>query len=172
MLKPIAYLLLSAAIVGTAVADNAAPATTTAAASVTAAAPAAVSPEDAAKQQAMQNMKHANPLPNYMVTIKKNLDALKLTDDQVMKVGAWFKDNGDKAAETAKKIVESEQALAEASMTGASKEDLMKQFDDITAMRRMLAEKKTDCRDHMQTILTPEQWAQVVEMQRAAMATK
>lgn len=169
MLKPIAYLLLSTAMVGTVIADNAAPATT-ATTPVTAAAPAAVSPDAAAKQQAMQNMKHANPLPNYMVTIKKNLDALKLTDDQVMQVGAWFKDNSDKAAETAKKIVESEQALAEASMTGASKDDLMKKFDEITAMRRMLAEKKTDCRDHMQTILTPEQWAQVVTMQREAMA--
>ncbi|QQZ27644.1 hypothetical protein HMY34_02140 [Thiothrix subterranea] len=171
MLKPISYLLLSAALVGVAVADDAAkPAPAQAMPAATATAP--MDAEAAAKQQAMQNMKHANPLPNYMVTIKKNLDELKLTDDQVMQVGAWFKDNSDKAAEAAKKIVESEQALAEASMSGASEADLMKQFDEITAMRRALAEQKTKCRDHMQTILTPEQWAQVVSLQKASMTSK
>jgi Spy/CpxP family protein refolding chaperone len=170
MLKPISYLLLSAALVGVAVADD--PAKPTPAHAMPAAAAAPMDAEAAAKQQAMQNMQHANPMPNYMVIIKKNLDELKLTDEQVMKVGAWFKDNSDKAAAAAKQIVDAEKALAEASMSGASEADLMKQFDEMAAMRRALAEQKTKCRDHMQTILTPEQWAQVVTLQKAAMTSK
>lgn len=105
MLKPISYLLLSAALVGVAVADDAAkPATAQAMPAATAAAP-----------------------------------------------------------------MDAEKALAEASMNGASEADLMKQFDEMAAMRRALAEQKTKCRDHMQTILTPEQWTQVVTLQKAAL---
>ncbi len=169
MLKPISYLLLSATLIGVAVADDATkpvPAHTM---------PAATVPMDAvdtAKQVFMKNMMHANPLPNYMVIINKQADTLKLSDEQKAKVNAWYNENNPKAAEAVKNIVAAEQALAQASMDGASLETIMKQFDEMTAMRRALAEQKTKCRDHMQAILTPEQWGQVVSMQREALVSK
>jgi Spy/CpxP family protein refolding chaperone len=87
-------------------------------------------------------------------------------------VDGWYKENTPKAAAAVKNIIAAEQALAEASMSGASEADLMKQFDEMTAMRRALAEQKIKCRDHMKAVLTPEQWEQVVKMQREALAAK
>ncbi|UOG90610.1 MAG: Spy/CpxP family protein refolding chaperone [Candidatus Thiothrix sulfatifontis] len=171
MLKPISYLLLSAALVGVAVADDAAK-TTEAHAMPAATAAVPIDAEAAAKQATMKNMMHANPMPNYMVIIRKEADTLKLNDEQKAKVDGWFNENNSKAAEVVTKIVAAEQAFAEASMSGTSEADLMKQFDEMAAMRRALAEQKTKCRDHMQTVLTPEQWTQVVSLQKASMTSK
>lgn len=121
-------------------------------------------------QVGMQMMKHANPLPNYMNTIRKEAATLKLNEQQIAAVDQWFADNAEKASAAAKKINEAEHALAEASLSGASSEELMRQFDEIAKMRRMLAERKAQCRDYMKGVLTPEQWEQVVKMQRAIMA--
>ena len=171
MLKPISYLLLSIALAGTAFAEEASTTPKTEPA-MHADAAASVDAEAAAKHAFMQNMKHVNPLPNYMALIKKEADTLKLNDGQKIKVDVWFNENNPKAAEAVKNIVAAEQALSETSLTGANAEDLMKQFDEMAAMRRHLAEQKANCSDYMRSVLTPEQWAQVVKMQREALAAK
>lgn len=174
MLKPITYLLLSAALVGTALAEDTNKAATPVAvhAAPTASADAAATPDAAAKQEFMKNMKHANPLPNYMMIIKQQADTLKLTDEQKTKVDAWFNANNPKAGEAVKNIIAAEQALLEASLGGAGKDELIKQFDEMAAMRRALAEQKAACSDYMRQVLTPEQWEQTVKMQREALAGK
>ncbi|EIJ35484.1 hypothetical protein [Thiothrix nivea] len=173
MLKPISYLLLSAALSNVAFAEETAttaPAAPAMHAMHAADAAAPMDAEAAAKQAFMKNMMHANPLPNYMMIIKKEADNLKMTDEQKAKADAWYNENNPKAAEAVKNIIAAEQALAEASMNGASAEELMKQFDETAAMRRTLAEQKAKCSDYMREVLTPEQWEQVVKMQKEAMA--
>ena len=124
---------------------------------------------DKAKQAAM-NMRHANPVPNYMLIVRKEADTLKLTDEQKAKANEWFEKNNANTAELVKKIMAAEQAMAESSLQGASKDDILKQFDEVVAMRRTLVEGKTACRDYLKEVLTAEQWAQVVEMQKATLA--
>lgn len=121
--------------------------------------------------QAMMSMKHVNPLPNYIVIVRKEAEAMKLTDEQKAKANEWFEKNNANAAELVKKIIAAEQAMADSSMQGATKEELLKQFDEMVALRRTMVENKTACRDYLKEVLTPEQWTQLMDMQKATLAS-
>lgn len=165
MLKPMSVLLLSAFLASAAIAEEAKKAP------IEAAQPVAAMDSEAA-QAAMKNMLHANPLPNYMAILRKDAAALQLTAEQQAKLDAWYQEHNTHANETVKKIVAAEQALAQASMDGTSLEVIMKQYDEMAAMRRALAEGKTQCRDHVRSVLSAEQWAQLTKMQSEMLAAK
>ncbi|WP_162473025.1 hypothetical protein [Methylotuvimicrobium alcaliphilum] len=101
--------------------------------------------------------------------MKKEAGTIKLNDQQEAKVDEWRQEHHTKATELAADIVAAEHTLAEASMDGTNLENMMKKFDEIAVMRRTLAELKTKCRDLLQTILTSEQWTQLVTLQKSAM---
>lgn len=170
MLKPISSLILSAILTSSAFAEEAPKSTNTVTTMSTSA--TTIDSEAAAKQEAMKNMLHANPLPNYMAIIRKDAEVLKLTEEQKTKLDAWYQEHNAHAAETVKKIIAAEQALAQASMEGVSAELIMQQYDEMAAMRRALAEGKTQCRDHVRSVLSAEQWAQLTQMQQAVLVAK
>lgn len=167
MLKPMSVLLLSAFLASTAIAEEVKKVPAEAAQPV-----AAMDSEAAAKQASVKNMLHANPLPNYMAILRKDAAALQLTAEQQAKLDAWYQEHNAHANETVKKIVAAEQALAQASMDGTSSEVIMKQYDEMAAMRRALAEGKTQCRDHVRSVLSAEQWAQLTKLQSEMLAVK
>lgn len=167
MLKAMNVLLLSAFLASAAIAEEAKKAPIKTAQPV-----AAMDSEAAAKQAAMKHMLHANPLPNYMAILRKDAAALQLTAEQQAKLDTWYQEHNAHANETVKKIIAAEQALAQASMDGTSSEVIMKQYDEMAAMRRALAEGKTQCRDHVRSVLRAEQWAQLTKMQSEMLAAK
>ncbi|WP_052712535.1 hypothetical protein [Methylotuvimicrobium alcaliphilum] len=122
-----------------------------------------------AQQANMKNMMHAHPMPNYMAIMKKEAGTIKLNDHPQPDESTRGQEHHTKATELAADIVAAEHTLAEASMDGTNLENMMKKFDEIAVMRRTLAELKTKCRDLLQTILTSEQWTQLVTLQKSAM---
>jgi len=124
---------------------------------------------NANSQATMKNMMHAHPMPNYMAIMKKEADTFKLDDQQEAKVDEWINEHYNKATELAEEIIVAEHALAEASMDGSSLENIMKKFDETAVMRRTLAELKTKCRDLLHSVLTSEQWKQLVTLEKAAL---
>jgi len=118
----------------------------------------------------MPVVKHASPMPNYMRTLKKNADSLKLSTEQNDKLKTWVAANNKKAADTVNKIIELEKGISLASMKGDSKEILMTKFNEMSDLRMKLASSKTACRDNMRTILSNEQWNTLVKIQ--AQSTK
>ena len=132
-------------------------------------------PTDAAERkqkQAMRAMQHANPVPNYMVLLKQDPADLKLTAEQKTKLDKWFQENNAKSAEAVKNIIAAEKALAQASLEGKDKAEIMKQADAMLAMRRAMIEQKTNCLDHIREVLSPEQWTQLLTLQKQAMEKK
>lgn len=123
------------------------------------------------KAKFMANLKHANPMPNYLPVAMKNAETLQLTAEQKTKLKAWSAANNDKAKATVMKIVELEGKIATASMKGESKEALMKLFSEMADLRMKLATAKTACRDNARTVLSTEQWNKLIEIQSGAKKT-
>lgn len=120
----------------------------------------------AAKKAAfMPVVKHASPMPNYMRTLKKNADSLKLSTEQSDKLKAWVAANNKKAADTVNKIVELEKGISLSSMKGDSKEILMTKFNEMSDLRMKLASSKTACRDNIRSILSSQQWNTLIKIQ-------
>jgi len=114
----------------------------------------------------MPLVKHASPMPNYMRTLKKNSDNLKLSSEQTEKLQAWVAANNKKATDAVNKIIELEKEISTASMKGDNKELLMTKFNEMSDLRMKLASSKTACRDNLLTILSNEQWGKLVKIQK------
>ncbi|OAD23824.1 hypothetical protein THIOM_000330 [Candidatus Thiomargarita nelsonii] len=112
----------------------------------------------------MKAMKHAHPLPNFMLVITQHGDMLALSPEQAQALANWLDKHGPIAKELAMAIKKGEQQLQEASMNGSSKEEIMAQLEALLDKRRQLAEMKTICRDNMRQILSDEQWNEVVSL--------
>lgn len=128
--------------------------------------------EPAPTKQAMRAMLHANPVPNYMAILRQAPADMKLSDEQKSKLDEWYQGHNDQSQEAVKKIIEAEKSLAQASLDGMDKVELMNKADELLAMRRALIEQKTNCRDYVRTVLSPEQWAQLTELQKQAIAKR
>jgi len=111
----------------------------------------------------MAAVKHAHPLPNFMLVIAKHGEMLDLSEEQQAALKAWGKEHKPLVKQLVKAITQGEKALHEAALEGASKAKLMAKLDGLLAKRKALAELKTDCRDNMREVLSDEQWEQVIE---------
>jgi len=112
----------------------------------------------------MKAVKHAHPLPNFMIVIMQQGDMLALSPEQAQAVANWRAKHGPIAKKLVMAIKNGEQELQKASLNGASKEEIMAQVDALLDKRRQLAEMKTTCRDNMRQILSDEQWDEVVSL--------
>jgi flagellar motility protein MotE (MotC chaperone) len=117
-----------------------------------------------AKAVDMQAVKHTNPLPNFMIVLKKHGDMLALSADQKQTLKKWGKEHKPIAKKLVKAIMKGEKQLHQATLDGASKEEIMAELDKLLKARRELAALKTDCRDNLRKVLSDEQWNQVVEL--------
>ena len=111
----------------------------------------------------MAAVKHAHPLPNFMLVMLEYGEKLNLSEEQQAALKAWGKEHKPLAQQLVSAITQGEKALHQASLEGVSKADMMAQLDGLLEKRKELAEFKTDCRDNMREVLSDEQWEQVIE---------
>jgi hypothetical protein len=119
------------------------------------------------KGQFMKHMAHANPVPNYVAYIKKNTQALNLSQEQMDQVMAWNKVNGPKMHNMVMSVLDTEKKMAEASMAGVSAEEIMAMAEELGKTRLEIIAGKTRCRDRMLEILDDDQWSKLTAMVRA-----
>ncbi len=86
----------------------------------------------------MAAVKHAHPLPNFMLVMLEYGEKLNLSEEQQAALKAWGKEHKPLAQQLVKAITQGEDALHQASLEGASKADMMAQLDG-------LLEKRKDC---------------------------
>ncbi len=111
----------------------------------------------------MAAVKHAHPLPNFMLVMVNYGDMLDLSKEQQMALKAWGKVHKPLSKQLIKAINQGEKTLHQAALEGVSKADMMAQLDGLLEKRKALAEFKTNCRDNMREVLSDEQWEQVIE---------
>jgi hypothetical protein len=121
----------------------------------------------AGKGQFMKHMAHANPVPNYVAYIKRNAETLSLSKEQMDQVMAWNKENGPKMHDMVMSIIATEKQMAEASMAGASADEIMGMAKEVSNTRLEIIAGKTRCRDRMLEILSDDQWDKLTAMVKA-----
>jgi len=109
-------------------------------------------------------MKHANPMPNLMIVVKKQGDMLELSREQKQSLDKWMEKHDPIAKKLAFGIKNGEGILHEAALDGASKEMLTAMLDTILKKREEIVELKTDCRDYLREILNGEQWEKLLKL--------
>ena len=112
----------------------------------------------------MKHMAHANPVPNYVGVIKKNSDALDLSEKQMEQVMAWRKANKDEMHKMVMSVIEQEKKIKQASLNGTSAKDILAMVKRVNEIRYKIVEGKTRCRDRMMSILNKEQWKELTSM--------
>jgi hypothetical protein len=111
-------------------------------------------------------MRHANPMPNLMMVIRKHGDQLNLSEAQSQELAAWRQANMERMHARAERVIEMERQLADAALAGAPKSDLMGMANQIFRERSQIIAIKADCRDNLARILSLEQMRQVIEIYR------
>jgi hypothetical protein len=119
-----------------------------------------------------QAMRHANPMPNLMKIVKKHGDELGLNDAQKAELTRWHQMNADNMHASFAKVGEMEEALNAAAMAGRPKAELMVMSSRIMQLRTGIISTKIDCRDNMRRVLSPEQYAQVLDLYEARQAKR
>ncbi|MET0028340.1 MAG: hypothetical protein ABW101_11950 [Candidatus Thiodiazotropha sp.] len=119
------------------------------------------------KGQFMKYMAHANPVPNYVAVIRKNAQALNITDAQMEEVMAWNKANTGPMQEMVMSVISGEKQMADASMAGTSADEIMAMAKKVEQTRLDIIAGKTRCRDRMLEILDKDQWEKLTAMVKA-----
>ncbi len=112
----------------------------------------------------MEHMAHANPVPNYVSVIKKNTEALELTQEQINQVMAWNKANSTKMHEMVMSVIDGEIKMKQASLAGADAQSILNTAKEVHETRIKIIEGKTRCRDHIKSILSDDQWKKLTLM--------
>lgn len=119
-----------------------------------------------------QMVKHTNPMPNLMKVITKHGDELELSKEQDDELAQWRKSNHKKVHGMMSKVQQLEAELNEASLAGKPKAEIVAMADELMAVRKSIIEAKTNCRDNMKSVLTAEQFSEVIAMYKNMMAAE
>lgn len=122
------------------------------------------------KHQKIQQMKHANPMPNYMQIIKKHGDFLDLNEEQEKHLDNWRQKAHAPMQKMVHELLGLEKRMMNASLQGENSAKLASMLEESLNIRRRIALQKNHCRDNMHGILTDEQWKRVVELYKDKMA--
>ena len=110
-------------------------------------------------------LKHANPMPNLMRIAIKNADILGIDAKQMTALRAWSDTNKPKMMKMVKKVMHEEAMLLENALT--TDNDPVKEAEVMLETRKKIIEMKANCLANLKTILTKEQYQNVVNIYRS-----
>ena len=90
--------------------------------------------------------------------------ALNLSEKQARALEDWRNNNHKRMHAMTSEVHKIEQAMNQASMDGASKQEIMRMADKAMNLRYKIISGKTDCRDNMRRILNEEQYVRVLSL--------
>jgi len=123
----------------------------------------------AAPKTKMQVAKHVSPMPNLMMLVHMNAAELALDDEQLASVQEWKQTHQAQVQFLMSDILETEQALHDATLEGLDKAEKDELRDDLLASRRELIDIKHRCVTNLQTTLDDEQWQQLMTVRAKMM---
>jgi|GEM_PF-1492706 len=110
-------------------------------------------------------LKHANPMPNLMRIAIKNADILGIDQKQMIALRAWSDTNKPKMMKMVKSVMHEEAMLLENALT--TDKDPVKEAEVMLETRKKIIEMKANCIANLKTILTKEQFQNVVNIYRS-----
>lgn len=112
-----------------------------------------------------QALKHANPMPNLMRIAIKNADLLGIDQKQMSALKAWSDTNKPKMKQMVRTVMHEEAMLLENALT--TDNDSVKDAEVMLDTRKKIIEMKAACNANLKTILTKEQYQNVVKIYRS-----
>jgi Spy/CpxP family protein refolding chaperone len=109
----------------------------------------------------------SKPVVAYTPIIGKNADLLGLTPDQRANLQTWKATMPAKRQAVEAKAIELRAQLRQAINDGAPVEQRQALADQIGAVESQLVMMRSNCVDHWRSVLTPEQFAKVIELAAA-----
>jgi len=110
-------------------------------------------------------LKHANPMPNLMRIAIKNAVILKIDKKQMLALKAWATSKKPEMQKMVKKVITEEKNLHEKALT--SDVNTAKEAEAMLETRRKIIEMKTKCNANLKTILTTQQYADVISIYKS-----
>lgn len=111
-------------------------------------------------------LKHANPMPNLMRIAVGNADLLGINAEQMKSLQQWMTANKPTMRNMIQKVMHEEKMLLEEALTTDT--DTVKKAEVMLETRKQIIEMKTKCRAYLRSVLTKEQYANVIQIYRSA----
>ncbi len=124
----------------------------------------AAAPALEAQQGQGKSRELSAPIVVYTPVVKKNADALGLTEAQRADLQNWISTMPAKRKAVEAEALEARAALRAAINEGAPVEERQKLAETVGAYETKLVMLRSNCTDHWREVLTPEQFAQMLEL--------
>ncbi len=111
-----------------------------------------------------KNRELSAPIVAYTPVIKKNADALGLTEAQRADLQNWISTMPAKRKAVEAEAIEARAALRAAINAGAPVEERQKLAETVGAYETKLVMMRSNCTDHWRAVLTDAQFAQMLEL--------
>ena len=122
----------------------------------------AAAPAIHAQQGNMKGRELSAPIVAYTPVVKKNADALGLTEAQRADLQAWISTMPAKRKAVEAEALEARAALRAAINAGAPVEERQKLAETVGAYETKLVMMRSACADHWREVLTEAQFAQML----------
>ncbi len=119
------------------------------------------------KEQMMATLKHANPMPNLMMVVMMQPEALDLNDEQKNALKAWRKQSQPRMKEMLQILTELEKQLHDAALAGASDKTLRDITNMLLSTRAAIIKQKLACRNRIVQVIGVEKMKKLVELYKA-----
>lgn len=117
-----------------------------------------------AQQMTPQEMGLSAPVIALVPVMAKNADALKFDDKQKAELKSWMETMGPKRMALEKETAELRAQMRQAIVDNAAVADREALAAKIGANETALVMMRSNCVDHWRTVLTPDQFAEVIAM--------
>ena len=124
----------------------------------------AAAPALEAQQGQMRSHELSAPIVMFTPVVKKNADALGLTEAQRADLQNWISTMPAKRKAVETEALEARAALRTAIRDGAPVEERQKLAETVGAYETKLVMMRSNCADHWREVLTEEQFAKLLEI--------
>jgi hypothetical protein len=107
-----------------------------------------------------------SPFPKYMLIVLMHGPSLALNAEQEKALEAWRTEHMNPWSIMFEQVLQSEKAITEASLKGATAQELIPEYQKIFDTRKRMTTMSAQCADNMKKVLTKEQWQKMVSIYR------
>ncbi len=111
-------------------------------------------------------IRHANPMPNLMMTVMRHQAELGLSEEQKKALMDWHKQMHPQMLKMVKMVADLEQQIHDAALAGASGAVLQDLAMQLFNVRGAIIKQKLACRNNMARVLGMEKMKKVIELYR------
>ncbi len=105
--------------------------------------------------------------PNFIAIALKNQKEIGLSEKQKAQISLWIEANSKTMKRLMHKTIVLEKSAVSRSLRGTRKDVLISKIDKANALRKEIAIRKIECRDHLRSTLTAAQWGKIVDIYKA-----